>query len=347
MAARVLFIGASGNIGAAVLEALVAAHPELLIEALVRSEQDSIFVKESYPKNISTSQGGLDDLVILEEKASQADIVINCAPDVPYAKGFASLLAGLSSSTSPKFFIQTSGAARIWDAPDGSTPGRVWDDIADFDSFPSLTTHAETDTQVFAAASATLHTAIVSPTFVVGRSPSRTHTAPITFPYILRTVRDVGGGFVSGEGKNMTGFVDNQVLAEIYVALVADALRIIKGGDVNAEVWGPRAYYFASSLELSFREFVEDYLLPSLKRCGGENLLRNDEIKEIAQEDLTAMVIGSLGGIEALWSRHIAEGFGTAMRVRASRAQKYLGVDVKGKGLPGLDDAVRATLRDL
>ena len=158
----------------------------------------------------------------------------DCAPDVSHTKGIASLLTGLSSSTSPpKFYIHTSGAARVWDAPDGSTPGRVWDDIADFDSFPTAATHAAEDTQVFSSASPTLHTAIVSPGFVVGRSPSRTHTAPIIFPYLLRGVRNIGGGFVSGEGKNVTAFVDNAVLAQIYVALVTDALRILEGGEVN------------------------------------------------------------------------------------------------------------------
>lgn len=272
----------------------------------------------------------------------------DCAPDVPYGKGIASILTGLSTSpTSPKFLIHTSGAARIWDAPNGFTPGRVWDDIADFDSLPDSATHSETDTQVFSAAAPTLHTAIVAPGFVVGRSPSRTHAAPITFPYLLKAVRDIGGGFVCGEGKNVTAFVDTAVLAEVYVALVADALRVIEGGEAHGEVWGPRAYYFVSSLELSFWEFVEDHLLPALKRCGGEGLLNNsDSIKEIPQKEITDLVIGSLGGVEALWSRHIAEGFGTAMRIRSSRAKKYLGIDTD-KGLPTLDDAVRATLQDL
>jgi hypothetical protein len=181
----------------------------------------------------------------------------------------------------------------------------------------------------------------------MGRSPSRTHVAPIVLPYLLRAVSDIGGGFVSGEGKNVTAFVENQVLADIYVALVSDALRVIDGGEANDEVWGPRAYYFASSLELSFREFVEDHLLPSLRRCGGDKVLRNEGIKEVAQEDLTALVMGNLGGVEALWSRHIAEGFGTAMRVRPSRAKKYLGIDMMAKGLPGLDDAVAVALRDM
>ena len=236
-----------------------------------------------------------------------------------------------------------------------------------------------------------IKTAIISPGFVVGRSPSLTHAAPITFPYLLRAIRDLGGfGFVSGEGRNVTSFVDTGVLAGLYVALVGDALRILAsfssasssadgsasasaggGGAVNGgagkggvngnvngkednEIWGPRAYYFASSLEIPFREFVEGWLLPSIKRCsvddddGKKGLLKSDEIKEMPQEEVTSLVLGNLtGGVEALWSRHIAEGFGTAMRIRPERARRVLGLDMAGMGLPGLDDAVRATLKDL
>jgi hypothetical protein len=257
-------------------------------------------------------------------------------------------LKGLAASTSrsPKFFIQTSGGARIWDPPDGFTPGRVWDDITDFDALPSSGTHAATDTQVLSAASPTLHTAVVSPSFVVGKSRSLTHSAPTIFPYLLKTVLALEGLFVSGEGKNVTTFVDNAVLAELYVALVSDALRIMNGGEVDNEVWGPSAYYFAASLEVSFREFVENYLLPSMKRCGMEEWHKSDGVKQVAQDELTRAVLGNLDekSLQALWSRHIAEGFGTAMRIRPSRARKYLGVDMANKGLPTLDDAVLATL---
>ena len=283
------------------------------------------------------------------QSTTNAQHTLDCAPDVPHAAGNAALLTGLSSSSlpsSPKFFIQTSGAARIWDAPDGSTPGQVWDDIADIDRFPTTTTHAASDIQIFCATLPTLHTAVISPSFVVGRSPSRSHTAPIIFPYLFRVVRNVGGGFVSGEGRNVTAFVDNAVLAEMYVALVTDALRVMEGEVVNDEVWGPRGYYFAASLEVSFREFMEGYLLPALTRCGGDGLLRNDGIKEFPQEEINSLSIGKLGGVGALWNRHIAERFGTAMRVRPSRAQNYLGVNT-AKGLPALDDAVKVALRDL
>ena len=241
-----------------------------------------------------------------------------------------------------------------------------------------------------------IKTAIISPCFVVGRSPSATHAAPITFPYLLRAIRDLGGvGFVCGRGWNVTSFIDTTVLAGLYVALVGDALRILGSasasasastsisgavngnGNVNGdgdegvngngngnmeevvditehEIWGPRAYYFASSLEVSFREFVERWLLPSIKRCsagdgdGKEGLLKSEEIKEMPQEEVTSLVLGNLaGGVEALWSRHIAEGFGTAMRIRPERARRFLGFNMAGLGLPGLDDAVRATLKDL
>jgi nucleoside-diphosphate-sugar epimerase len=70
-------IGATGNIGAAVLEALVAAHPELVIEVLVLSEQDANSLKDFCSGNVNLVHGSLEDLLLLEEKGSEADIIIS------------------------------------------------------------------------------------------------------------------------------------------------------------------------------------------------------------------------------------------------------------------------------
>lgn len=67
--------------------------------------------------------------------------------------------------------------------------------------------------------------------------------------------------------------------------------------------------------------------------------------REMEMGEVVRMMEGMIGeGGEAdVWSRHIAEGFGTAMRVRATRAERELGVRL-GEGLDGLDEAVRVTL---
>ncbi|KAK3311600.1 uncharacterized protein B0T15DRAFT_521995 [Chaetomium strumarium] len=358
MTVDVLFIGAAGHIGAAVLQALKTKFPELPVAAIVRSHKDAQHLSDAYNENLTVIQGSLEECELLEAAASKARLIINCAPDVPYAEGIAALLRGLASHSSraaPRFYIHTSGAARLWDPPNGDVEGRVWDDVADVDSLPASAdaTHAPTDMQVAAAASpsAGVHTAIISPCFVIGRSPSRAHAAPITFPHWMDVVRAVGGPFTVASGRNVTSFVDTEVLAGLYVRLVEDALRYVVGG-VDAvpdeNVWGARAYYFASTLELSMREFNDRYLVPALKRSAAAAWLKKEEATELSVDEVCKIVMGRFGdAAEAgLWSRHIAQGFGTSMRTRPTRATKYLGFPF-GEGLPGLDAAVAAMLRKI
>lgn len=158
-------------------------------------------------------------------------------------------------------------------------------------------------------------------------------------------MRRAGGVFVVDQGRNMTGFIDNDELARVYVALVGDALA--SGGAPRKEVWGPEGYFFASGLEVEWRGFVEGWLVPAVRRCGGGVLVPEGKgtTREMEMGEVVRMMGGMIGeGEEAgVWSRHITEGFGTAMRVRATRAEREFGVKV-GEGLDGLDEAVRVTL---
>ncbi|KAK3348799.1 hypothetical protein B0T25DRAFT_546548 [Lasiosphaeria hispida] len=350
MALQAFFIGASGHIGAAVLQALKHSFPNLPITALVRSKKDIDPLRESYGDSVRTSQGSLEDLKLLEAEAAKAQLIINCAPDVPYTRGIAALLRGLAVSPSPTFYIHTSGAARIWDPPNGDAEGRTWDDIEDVDALPVIATHAATDIQVASASSGAVYTAIVSPSFVVGRTPSRSHNPPITFPDLMHVVKHVGGPFTVAGGRNVTGFIDTENLADLYIRLTRDAMRHLVGektGVPDDNIWGPRAYYFASTLEISFRDFNEQYLVPSLRRVGAEAFLENGPTQLTVAEVVDIIMERHGGGVAAeLWTRHIAEGFGTAMRVRGTRAKKFLGFEAV-EGLPGLDDAVRAVLREI
>ena len=69
---------------------------------------------------------------------------LDTAPDARQERGIQAILDGLSSrpeSLGKGYYIQTSGAALIWDAPDGSKLGtKIWDDIEDIEAFsPFLT----------------------------------------------------------------------------------------------------------------------------------------------------------------------------------------------------------------
>jgi hypothetical protein len=167
----------------------------------------------------------------------------------------------------------------------------------------------------------------------------------------MDVIRAVGGPFTVASGRNVMSFVDTEVLAGLYVCLVEDALRYVAGG-VDAvpdeNVWGPRAYYFAATLEMSMREFNNQYLVPALKRSAAAAWLKKEETTELSVDEVCEVVMRRFGdAAEAgLWSRHIAKVFGTSMRTRPTRASRYLGFSFGG-GLPGLDAAVAAIIREI
>ncbi|KAK0732450.1 hypothetical protein B0T21DRAFT_349456 [Apiosordaria backusii] len=182
----VFFIKASGHIGAAVLQALHNAQPVLSIRALVRLQEDVEHLQSFYQGAVTTVLGSLEDVDIVAEEAAMALLRPRLCPPPPSPPR----LPGLQPLP-PQILIQTSGAARIWPfpQPSGLTPHpKVWDDIADLDSFPTDTTHASQDIAVSSTFPG-INTAIVSPTFVVGKFPSVRHKHPIIFPDLMHVTR--------------------------------------------------------------------------------------------------------------------------------------------------------------
>jgi hypothetical protein len=61
------------------------------------------------------------------------------APDVTHEVGISAILRGLQRKKTKGYYIQTSGAALIWDEPDGSKPGtKIWDDVNDIETITSM-----------------------------------------------------------------------------------------------------------------------------------------------------------------------------------------------------------------
>ncbi|KAK5654297.1 hypothetical protein OQA88_7474 [Cercophora sp. LCS_1] len=339
MPPNILFIGATGHIGAAVLDALLTAHPDLSIHAIIRSIADAEDLKDTY-QTITTSVGDLSNLPLLESAASKAEIVINTAPDVGNTPSLTALLTGLvSSAGTPKFYLHTSGAARIWSPPEST---HTWSDL-DTAPLPTTTMHAAEDTlvQSFTSRHPNLHTAIISPTFVLGVSPSTRHKTPIIFPYLWAVLKDIGLFTVGGSGgENGTGVADTGKLAGLYVRLVENALK----GNVDEGVWG---WYWGNTWDGTFIEFLAmvKSVLEDVEEKGDEGsevlerVVGGGEIADISVEKAIELMVKNMGG-EEMYCRHIAEGFGLAMKVGADRARKVLGYDMAG--LDGFGEAVRA-----
>jgi len=217
---------------------------------------------------------------------------------------------------------------------------------------------------VLQANSNKLHTAVVSPCLVTGVSPSVTHSSPLTFADLMHVCKALGSGWMVGAGVNQTSFVDVNELAKLYVSLVQDAISLLRAGprsdnssdiyngaangkadDKRLDAWGPQAYYFTPNIEMSWQEFMAKHIVPALKKYEAP-FLKSETIKQLSKTELTDLIFSRFGGVVGaeLWSHHIAEGFTVNMRIRATRAEKLLGVKWSG-GDAGIEEAVKHYLQ--
>lgn len=122
---------------------------------LIRDQQKADQLAAQYQYIVSVI-GNLDSLELLEAESRDADIVISkphgwsdttiisngaidAGPDVTHNAGIRAILKGLGGRIKKGYYIHTSGAALIWDTPDGSKPGtRIWDDVADIETLTSM-----------------------------------------------------------------------------------------------------------------------------------------------------------------------------------------------------------------
>lgn len=125
-------------------------HPDTLVKALIRTSEQSRQLTAKYP-SVQCIIGDLDSLTVIEGACSEADIVINFAPDITHDDGIQAILRGLKGAIGRKrYYIHTSGAYLVIDTTEsgGLKDARVWDDVADIEeliSMPNSVTHAVTD----------------------------------------------------------------------------------------------------------------------------------------------------------------------------------------------------------
>jgi nucleoside-diphosphate-sugar epimerase len=231
------------------------------------------------------------------------------------------ILDGLSARSKKGYYIQTSGAFLIAENTGGRAgSGKTWSDIADIDALiamPPTSFHQPTE-QLVRDAAANVNVAIISPTVVYGISRGVEHQAPITIRDIVKTITELGAGFTMSSGANVVGYIHVDDLADIYVGLLADALR----GGQDSDLWGPHAYYFAVGEEMSFAAYMKA-LVEVLRQKG---TLSTDAIREIRD------------GTDATDQRIVAKtaavhGCGLEVRCQSDRARKLLGWKPASSGL--------------
>ncbi|KAH6866268.1 hypothetical protein B0T10DRAFT_524624 [Thelonectria olida] len=313
--AQVFFIGATGHIGGAAVNALLTQHPDVRITALVRDQGKGERLKQAFP-SVRAVVGDLTDVGLIESESNVAGIVINTSPD--YLDGspaaIKAVLGGLASRPERGFYVQTSGAFLVGEDVQGERSlEKVWDDVADIEritAMPPGRYHQAADQLVRHGAS-NVNVALVSPTVVYGRSVSTENQVPITIRDIVATARELSAGFTINRGANFLPYVHVDDLADIYARLFAHAT---KEAASDARIWGPHAYYFATSEELSFAKYMEAIV----KVLKEKEVIPTDTIKRIGPEsqDSDREIVNKTAQIH---------GYGTNLRVRSSRAETLLG----------------------
>ncbi|EXF79448.1 hypothetical protein CFIO01_06038 [Colletotrichum fioriniae PJ7] len=349
---HIFFVGGTGHIGGAVLDQLLQKHANANVKVLVRDESKATRLVKAYPQ-IETVIGDAGDFEILEKCSQAADIVINTAPDITHDDGIRAILTGLKARGAAKgtkpHYIHTSGASLIWDEPAGSKDARRWDDIADIGDICAFKgeahTHAVTD-KIVRDAAIDVNVAIVSPGFVGGMSPSLEHPTPITTPALLLTARAFKSGWQIAEGENTHAWIHVSDLANMFLILIGKA---IEGGSESEPfaIWGPEAYYFGTSEDISFGEFMK-HLAPVLK---DQKIIESTEIKSVSvAEAARASIAGSDYDPDApppppdTWAMHIAIMYGINMRIEASRMAKLGWKAEKGSILESFPQIVAGLL---
>jgi hypothetical protein len=179
-------------------------------------------------------------------------------------------------------------------------------------------------------AASKVNVAVISPVLVYGLSPSIEHPFPLVTGEVFKAISALGTGFTVSAGKNVLAHVHVLDLARIYFLLLSSALKAqLSNSQAEEDLWGPEAYYFAASEEVSFAEFMTK-MVGILKDHG---VVENEEIRQIDVHQ-GAKASGATGEGQAVdsWAMHIAISFGIDMRCRSSRARR-LSWDPKEPGV--------------
>lgn len=324
--------GVTGFVGGDFLFCVSNAHPEWELTCLVRGTEKGAKVAAAYPQ-ARLVYGTTDDVDLIEEEASKADIVFHSAGSDEHIPSAEAIVKGLShrKSNMPAYYIHTSGAFIL--AAETVATGKYgerfdtvhddWDHIDQLVSFPDYAPHRRIDKVVLAADPAKVKTAIVAPSVVygMGRGPDKTKSAPL-FDLFLKQ-RKV---FVVGKGDNIWHNIHVQDLSRLYLLLAEAAVN--DGGNAT---WNQEGYYLAENGSYVVREMLQQ----ACRILHQKGIVKSSEPEFLALEESKDTL---------LWFKIMVGGDSRGIAVRG---RKLLGwVPSMPSFEDGLENALDIDLRD-
>ncbi|GJJ06537.1 hypothetical protein Clacol_000729 [Clathrus columnatus] len=198
MTHRVFILGATGYIGGSVLVSILQAYPTWEITALVRSTSSVGPLKELGVHEVVI--GTHEDLELIVNLTSLADVVINCADadDLPLTRAIVDGVKirskiNASESKGKPILIHTSGTGVISDQAEGEfmeSGKKIWNDNSEYDirSIPAEQPHRLVDLEVFRADLSEYCSAyIIAPSTIYGTGTGPGNRISQQIPTAVRT----------------------------------------------------------------------------------------------------------------------------------------------------------------
>lgn len=317
-----LFItGATGYIGGEALYAIVDAHPDLEITAMVRNSDKGAKVAAQYPK-IRLVYGDLESDDLLTKESANADIVLHTA-NCDHVGAANAIVAGLAQKQGKSYLIHTSGTGILAYEDFGESTYGVkrdlvfddWDGIGKVTSIPDQALHRNVDKIILAAhkLSANIHAAIVCPPCISGPGRGPDNQRSMQVYNMAKAALSRGKGFVVNDGLNKWTHIHVQDLGRAYLALVDSAME----PDGGKATWNNEGYYFTEAGEFVWGDIGREIA----KIAYEKKLINSPDIDNVTKEEADKLTP---------WGAYL---WGTNSRCRALRANKLLGWTPKEKSI--------------
>ncbi|KXS93605.1 hypothetical protein AC578_2999 [Pseudocercospora eumusae] len=257
-----LFVtGATGYIGGDALYAIVTAHPDYEITALVRNTDKGGKVAAQFA-SVRLVYGDLDSTALIEEESRAADIVCHFA-HADHEASAKAIIKGLSSRDKPGFLIHTSGTGILTfedlrEQTFGTTlRTKIYNDlenVSEVTSLPDDAPHRNVDKIILQAAKdfpEKVKTAIVCPPTIYGPGRGPDNQTSIQLPGLCRMSLKSRMAVKIETGKTMWNHIHIHDLSSLYLNLVQEAAA---GGSTKEwpnkpATWGEQGYYFCENGE--------------------------------------------------------------------------------------------------
>ncbi|KAJ5673782.1 hypothetical protein N7462_009221 [Penicillium macrosclerotiorum] len=326
--ARIFITGASGYIGGDLLHALTSTHPEYQLTALVRGSEKVAAVTNAYP-GVRVLEGDLDSTSLIEEEASQADVIVHAASN-KHMNSVEAIARGLAKKAGPKpgYWIQVSGASLL-SIPDilqkrfGEASDKVSCDVDDAAEIRELV-HKNADTRVvdeFLLNVSGIKTALVFPPIIYGQSRGPVKQRSVQIPELSRVAIETRQTVQVGRGESIWSNIYIYDLSNVFLKLVKKAVEGTEG-----DLWNQNGVYFVGTGMLSFGR-ISELIAEAAYKLG---LTDSPAVKSISATE--ADTLSARGSV--FW--------GTNARSTAQRAQQMLGWAPQG---PSVEQEIPLTVR--